>query len=311
MIAADPRRPFRRQASVRLRAAAASIALLPLATLSACTIDVRGDAYTAREEKRFTVAGTVDLELVSFDGSIEVRGGDRSDVVVEVEKAGSSKEIVDAIRVVARQDGNRIRVEALGPDSSEWMIGVGRLHRSARIVATVPRDCNLLADSRDGSIKVERLKGRLELRSGDGSVQAYDLDGSVLVDTSDGSVKLQGISGTVDARSGDGSLTVDGRLTNARLRTEDGSVTLRLEPGSAMAEDWDVQTGDGSVSVQFPEGFAAEIDASTGDGAVRADDDLGLRASGEEPRRLTGTLGSGGRRLTLRSGDGSIVLRRY
>lgn len=296
----------------RIRRWAGIVGLLPLVAVTACTIDVRGDAYTAREEKRFEVDGVVDLELVSFDGSIEVRGGDRSDVVVEVEKAGSSKEIVDSIKVVARQEGSRIRVEAIGPDSSEWMLGVGRMHRRARLVATVPRECNLLADSRDGSIKVERLKGRLELRSGDGSVQGYDLDGSLIVDTSDGSIKLQGVSGRVEAKTGDGSVTLDGRLTEARLRTEDGSVTLRLEPGSAMAGDWDVQTGDGSVSVQFPEGFAAEIDASTGDGAVRADDDLGLKASGDEQRRrLSATLGSGGHRLTLRSGDGSIVLRRY
>ena len=296
----------------RVRRLAGSVTLLPFVVLSACTINVHGDAYTTREEKRFEVDGVVELELVSFDGSIEVRGGNRSDVVVEIEKAGSSKEIVDSIKVVAEQEGNRIRVEARGPDTSQWMIGVGRLDRRARLVATVPRDCNLLADSRDGSIKVERLKGRLELRSGDGSVHGYDLDGSVTVDTSDGSIKLQGISGTVDAKTGDGSLTIDGRLTAARLRTEDGSVALRLEPGSAMGESWDVRTGSGSVSLQIPEGFAAEIDASTGDGAVRADRELGLQVSGEEPRRrLTATLASGKHRLNLRSGDGSIVLRRY
>jgi hypothetical protein len=182
--------------------------LFPLATLSACTIGITADAYTTREEKRFEVDGVVDLELVTFDGSIEVRGGDRSNVVVEIEKSGSSKEIVDSIEVVAEQEGNRIRVEARRPDTSEWIIGVGSISRKARLVATVPRPCNLLADSRDGSIKVERLQGALELRSGDGSVQGYDLDGSLTVDTGDGSVKLQSIIGKVDAKTDDGPLAV-------------------------------------------------------------------------------------------------------
>lgn len=286
--------------------------LLALVVASACTVGFSSDAYTVREEKRFKVDGVPDLELVTFDGSIEVRGSDRPDIVVEIEKAGSSQEIVDSIKVVAEQDGNRVRVEARGPDTSEWMIGIGSISRRARLVATVPRGCNLLADSRDGSIKIERLKGRLELRSGDGSVQGYDLDGDLLVDTEDGSIKLQSITGKLDARTGDGSLSVEGRLAAARLRTEDGSVRFRIERGSAMEEDWEVRTGDGTVSLQVPDEFAAEIDASTGDGSVRADADLGLRTASEDSRgRLEGTLGSGGRRLTIRSGEGSIVLRRY
>lgn len=296
----------------RLRRLTGLAALLPLVAASACTVNLSSDAYTVREEKRFKVDGVAELELVTFDGSIQVRGGDRSDIVVEVEKAGSSQDIVDSIKVVTEQEGNRIRVEARGPDTSEWIIGIGSISRRARLVATVPRECNLLADSGDGSIKVERLNGRLELRSGDGSVQGYDLDGGLVVDTGDGSIKLQSVSGKVDARTGDGSLSVEGRLAAARLRTEDGSVRLRLERGSAMEEDWEVQTGDGSVTLQIPDGFAAEIDASTSNGSVRADADLGLRTAPEESRRrLEATLGSGGRRLTIRSGDGAIVLHRH
>jgi hypothetical protein len=50
--------------------------LLGVAAASAsCVLSLDGDAVqeTARVEKRFTVTGTPDLSLVTFDGAIEVR----------------------------------------------------------------------------------------------------------------------------------------------------------------------------------------------------------------------------------------------
>ena len=51
---------------------------------SACVVNVDSQAQIVREEKRFTVAGKPDLRLATFDGSIEIRSWDRSDVLVEV-----------------------------------------------------------------------------------------------------------------------------------------------------------------------------------------------------------------------------------
>ena len=34
-----------------------------------------------------------------------------------------------------------------------------------------------------------------------------------------------------------------------------------------MADDWDITTGDGSVSLYLPSDFGAELDAHTGDGS--------------------------------------------
>jgi hypothetical protein len=81
-----------------------------------------------------------------------------------------------------------------------------------------------------------------------------------------------------------------------------------------MRDDWSVRTGDGSVVVELPDGFAAEIDAETQDGAVRSElDVMGSSAPADgrrESRRiLKGKLGAGGKVLKLRTGDGSIRLR--
>ena len=82
-----------------------------------------------------------------------------------------------------------------------------------------------------------------------------------------------------------------------------------------MDDDWEISTGDGSVSLYLPAGFNADLDAHTGDGGIR--NDLGHRATravgrpGDERdrRTLRGRLGEGGRRLRVQTGDGSITLK--
>ena len=80
---------------------------------------------------------------------------------------------------------------------------------------------------------------------------------------------------------------------------------------SASSGDWDITTGDGSVTLSLPDGFNAEIDAHTGDGRVHLRD-LSLRnVAGQFGRHsVRGQLGAGGSMVRVRTGDGSITLRR-
>jgi hypothetical protein len=80
-----------------------------------------------------------------------------------------------------------------------------------------------------------------------------------------------------------------------------------------MTDDWLVTTGDGSISVELPDGFNAEIEADPGsDGRTRNDLAL-INVSGgtREQRLLRGRSGSGGHLFRLRTGDGTIRLTKY
>jgi hypothetical protein len=279
------------------------------AALAGCSVQVQSRNYAAREEKRFTVRGAPEVTLSTFDGSIEVRSWDRDEVLVEIEKTGASQEQVDGITVVAEQEGDRVRVEARQPAAGWELVGV---ERGARLVATLPERCNLLARSSDGSLQAERLTGRIELRSGDGSVRAIDVGGDLVIDTRDGSVKVDGARGSLDARTGDGSITAAGQLAAVNLKTGDGTVSLTVEPGSVMSGGWDLSTSDGSIALYLPEAFDAEIDARTRDGSLRfdrgmTDAEVGRDGSAREARA---TFGRGGQTITVRTRDGSIGIRR-
>ena len=179
-------------------------------------------------------------------------------------------------------------------------------------MVSVPSGSDLLVRTGDGSIRVEHVKGRIELRSGDGSVTGRELAGDVLAHTEDGSIKLEGIDGKCDVASNDGSIAVQGRLAGLRVSTEDGSVVVRADAGSKIDRDWNLSTGDGSLVLYVADGLGAEVDARTGDGSVRLDSDLAFARDDEERSRSTlrGRLGPGGPRLVMRTGDGTIRLRR-
>jgi hypothetical protein len=282
------------------------------ATSAACVVSVDAGRYSTREEKTFTVSGTPDVTAITFDGSVEVRSWDKSEVRIEVEKLAADKALADAIEIKAEQSGDSITLEVKKPAGMQSLFGL-KVSPSAKIIATVPRRCNLVARTGDGSIRVERIDGRVDLNTGDGSLKVVDLSGSVRAHTGDGSVVFEDIRGTVDIDSGDGSGSVSGRLSGLRLRTGDGTLTVRAEEGSSMADDWELRTGDGGVRLEVPEGFAANLDASTGDGRVHLQGfgDGATDAADEDARTsLRRPLGPGGKLLRVRSGSGSISIKK-
>jgi hypothetical protein len=77
-----------------------------------------------------------------------------------------------------------------------------------------------------------------------------------------------------------------------------------------MTEDWIVATDDGSVSLELPDGFGAEVEADPGnDGRARSEIPLLDVVGGTRDNRvLRGRMGSGGKRLVVRTSDGNIKI---
>lgn len=249
--------------------------------------------YVERDEKHFTVTGKPDVVLTTFDGSIEIRPWDKAEVQVIVEKRGHNKDAVASIDVKAEQHGDRIEIAVTEPKREHSGFSFHFGSRSAKLIVSLPTASDITARSGDGSIDVERIAGRVQLRSGDGSIRGRLLGGDV------------------DANTGDGSIRLDGKLTSVRVHTGDGSVTIHAEPGSSPGADWDIVTGDGSVTLEVPDGFGAEVDAHTGDGGIHMRDLTLSNVTGNIGKnRLRGRLGGGGPALRVRTGDGSITLKR-
>jgi hypothetical protein len=122
-------------------------------------------------------------------------------------------------------------------------------------------------------------------RTVNGAVEGTDLPADATGRTVNGSVKL----------------TTAGI---ARANTVNGSVDVTM--GRA---DWDgsleLETVNGGVTVRFRTPLNAELNAGTVNGRIETD--LPVQVQGRvTPRRMTGTIGAGGRTLVLRSVNGAI-----
>jgi predicted nucleic acid-binding protein len=135
------------------------------------------------------------------------------------------------------------------------------------------------------------LKGEMDLHSGDGSEN------------------LEAVDGKLHASTGDGHITAHGRFDELELKTGDGHVEVRAASGSSLAAGWRLETGDGNVSLEVPAELAADVDLHTSDGHI--DLDMPITTEGKiRQNEVRGKLNGGGSLLTIRTGDGSIHLRK-
>jgi hypothetical protein len=117
------------------------------------------------------------------------------------------------------------------------------------------------------------------------------------------------VDGTLRARAGDGRITATGRFDVLELGTGDGRIEARALTGSTMTSSWNVHTGDGSVTLELPGNFAADVDLHTGDGHITADIPVAVEGRLGE-KDIRGKINGGGPLLRIHTGDGSIRLQK-
>lgn len=282
------------------------------AVLPGCVVHVDSGGFSAQREQRFEVEGRPTVDLSTFDGAIEVHAWDQPDVLVRVETRASSQSLLDSMDVKIGQEGARIDVSVTAPDRGGWRMQGGHVSRSARLVASVPADSEIRLRSGDGSVVVERVRGVIDARTGDGRIVMRAVGGSITADTGDGSVQIEDVDGRCIATTRDGSVLVTGRLRGGlRATSGDGSVTVKASAGSDVTEDWAIETADGAVTIGLPDELAAVLDVRTDDGRITMTGFPGLQIVQDgDARSVQGALQGGTRVVRIRTGDGSITLKR-
>jgi hypothetical protein len=249
-----------------------------------------GAAPSARAEdwsKTFQLSGKPQLAIETSDANIQLdtwgQNTIEARVVTERWKIGEG-----GITISDHQAGNLVSLEVRFP--REFMNISGR-HGHVDIQIHMPREGAINLHTADGSIEVHHLKGPMQLRSGDGHLA------------------VDGVEGSLKAQTGDGHIDAAGRFDGLDVTTGDGRIDAKAFSGSTMGSDWRIKTGDGSVSLQLPENFAADVDLHTGDGHISVDVPFLMEGKVRE-NDIHGKLNGGGSLLTIQTGDGSIHLEK-
>jgi hypothetical protein len=211
------------------------------------------------------------------------------------------------VQVRIDQIRNRIEVEAIYP--RQWFSFGLKSQVLVHFEVTMPPAADLEARNVDGSLDIEGIDGHLQIASTDGTVTAHSCAGRIEARTTDGELRLEGIRGEVQAHSTDGKVTIAGLLNLLEVSTTDGGIEIDAEDGSRMNTEWSIRSTDGDVHLRLPEGFAADLDITTGDGRIANDYPVTMQGR-VSSHRLVGKMFNGGELLRIRTSDGDIAIRK-
>jgi hypothetical protein len=124
--------------------------------------------------------------------------------------------------------------------------------------------------------------------------------------TVNGGIAAEGLKADVEARTVNGEVRL-ATAGQAEAETVNGSITASL--GQATGTDpLTFKTVNGSIAVELPAAANADLHAETVNGAIQSD--FPLHGQTRVSRTsLSGTIGSGGRRLELETVNGGIRIR--
>ncbi|HEV2395539.1 MAG TPA: DUF4097 family beta strand repeat-containing protein [Candidatus Sulfotelmatobacter sp.] len=244
-------------------------------------------AHAEEWSKTYALTGKPELKVDTSDANIRIRTGDQNTIQAQVITKGY-KIGEGGIRIDERQNGNIVEIEVRYPHQG-FNIGWG--NHQVEVILQMPRE------------------GNVDLRTGDGRIDVAGLKGEMTMHTGDGSVELDSVDGKLRASSGDGHIQANGRFDELDLKTGDGHMDVRANSGSSLANSWRLETGDGSVSLEVPHDLAANVDLHTSDGHIDLDMPVSTEGKVRE-NEIRGKLNGGGNLLTIRTGDGSIHLKK-
>jgi lia operon protein LiaG len=232
--------------------------------------------------------------------------------------------------------GHRIRVKGGGGGTEAWAdlkilvpsgkdvavyVGVGdlgathvtadlRLSSMSGHVTVRDTKGNLITATGSGGMDVRNASGDdVRISTGSGSITANDVSGKQRLRISTGSGGVTGsgaASDDLEISSGSGTVRMDdARAPRARLSSGSGGIRVGF---ASPVKNLDANTGSGGVTVTLPGQVNAELDIQTGSGGI--DSDFPVQVNRMERNRLRGQIGDGSGSIRIRSGSGSVHLRK-
>src|SRR5215475_5907993 len=307
-------------------------------------------AWAAAEgsfQRNLKVSGSVDLDIETGSGNIEIRTGSSDQVQITGHIrannnswfGGSDNNAAEKVKRIEsnppiQQSGNDIRIGHIDDPSLKRNISI-----SYELV--VPADTRLRSRTGSGNQNAVGLKGAVDLQtgsgnvvfsniantvraeSGSGNIQADNVSGNVRAKSGSGDIHINNLSGGLDAESGSGSITMaQASAGSVRASTGSGDVSLSGVRGSLEATTgsgtvhaegdpkgaWRLHTGSGSVRVRFPSQASYDLYAHTGSGGISVGPPITVQGSVNK-HEMRGKVGGGGVPVELETGSGEIEIQ--
>ncbi len=313
--------------------------IIGIAALATCSL--HAFAAEGTFERTLHVDGSVDLQIDTGAGSINVRTGSSNEIRVTGHIRSNDWMDSGAERVrklesnpPIQQSGNDIRIghiddpdlrhnisisyDVVVPAGTELRSNTGSGNQEISGISG-----SLEANTGSGSLKISSIGSSVRAHSGSGDIAIDGAGGSVLVRTGSGSIHATGVAGGFDGETGSGHLTLEQTAPGSvRAETGSGGLDLHNLHGSLQAQagsgsihadgeatgGWMVHTGSGSVELRLPQSASFDLDAHTGSGSINLSHPVTVEGSIGK-KDVHGKVGGGGVPVNVQTGSGSIEIQ--
>jgi hypothetical protein len=303
-------------------------------------------AETSTFERTYSTNESIELDVRTDSGSIEIRAGNSGQAIVigraEPTRGFFNRNADKTAELLRRFEenppvkfsGSRLQAgHDLDKDFRRYLV------ISYEIV--VPASTRVNSHSDSGSQTISGVSGPLEAGADSGDITLTEIDGPVEADADSGDVMLRAVGGSVKASTDSGSIVAEGIAGAFEAHTDSGSVRLeQVAPGEVIVStdsgssdlrgvvgalrvdsdsgdvtvdgrqdgEWSLETDSGSVRISLPVEAAFFFDGRTGSGGITVDHPIVLqgKVSGD---RLSGDVRGGGSLLRVRTDSGEIHVK--
>jgi hypothetical protein len=290
------------------------LALLFFTAATALAASVAPEPARDTIKRSFTVRPGGNLVVDIDFGNLIVESSNDSKVHVEIERRTDLTDDDDAKKMLARhewsidQDGNDVVVESrFDRETDGWLRRGRRSNLRIRVTVTVPREYNVEFKTGAGNVEIADIRGSVDGTTGAGNITVGEIEGVVDIRSGSGNVDIEGVDGSVEVMSGAGNVTLGYVTGEVRANTGAGNITARITEQPTASSN--IESGAGNVTVYLGDRVGVDVDAHAAVGSAECD--FGLRVSGKwMSKSFEGEVNGGGPALTLRSGVGSVSLKR-
>ena len=196
----------------------------------------------AGREERLDAAGVKTLHVIARAGSLRIDGqAGASAIAVHGTACASRQGVLDDIQLKVRRSGSEATVEAVIPDSFNWL-GGGQARLD--LVLEVPAGVALEVDDGSGSIEIRHVASAA-VQDGSGEMVIEDVAGEVRITDGSGAIQVRDAGSVVIDEDGSGGISISGVRGNVLVKDDgSGSISVREVAGDFTVED----DGSGGIS---------------------------------------------------------------
>jgi hypothetical protein len=304
-------------------------------------------ATTGHFERTLQVNGTVELEVSSGSGNINVHQGGTGTVSITAKIHGNSGtswlfgngNIEERIQKIEQnppiaQTGNSIRIGRIEDRDLTRNISIDydvTVPPQTRLTSRTGSGDQMIsglqlpmtAKTGSGNVTVDHVSAETRVSSGSGDLKINSIKGILYAETGSGNIHADDVAGDVFANTGSGNVEVR-QSAGGSVKAQTGSGNIRLfgvkgglradaGSGDIQAEgeptsDWRLSAGSGNITLKVPTQSSFNIDARTSSGSLKVNHPYTTQGTVAH-NHIQGKVGNGGVLLDLHTGSGDIEVQ--